>query len=191
MFFNFICGLFAHYIFYILFLIHKLFNIKQRSLYNTNVSSNPVQGEVYSTHIMWSSLSVTCDRSVVFSKGNLVSSTNKTDSHDIIEILLKVSLSTINPTLYSTEYQEYDFYTYTRKTTNQDVIINKYNVLIVRLLNTHSKVLKPIGLVYHVHGTLNIDIYRGRVNSLVITYMDGVSLIGLIRHIVVPAQWPW
>jgi hypothetical protein len=131
---------------------------------------------------------VTCDRSVVFSKGNLVSSTNKTDSHDIIEILLKVSLSTINPTLYSTEYQEYDFYTYTRKTTNQDVIINKYNVLIVRLLNTHSKVLKPIGLVYHVHGTLNIDIYRGRVNSLVITYMDGVSLIGLTRHIVVPAQ---
>jgi len=86
------------------------------------------------------------------------------------------------------EYQEYDFYTYTRKTTNQDVIISKYNVLIVRLLNTHSKVLKPIGLGYHVHGTLNIDIYRGRVNSLVITYMDGVSLIGLTRHIVVPAQ---
>jgi hypothetical protein len=38
--------------------------------------------------IMWSSLSVTCDRSVVFS-------TNKTDHHDITEILLKVALSSV------------------------------------------------------------------------------------------------
>jgi hypothetical protein len=35
--------------------------------------------------------SVTCDRSVVFS-------TNKTDCHDITEILLKVVLNTIKPT---------------------------------------------------------------------------------------------
>ena len=35
--------------------------------------------------------SVTCDRSVVFS-------TNKTDRHDITEILLKVVLNTIKPT---------------------------------------------------------------------------------------------
>ena len=40
-------------------------------------------------------LLVTCDRSVVFS-GTLVSSTNKTDHHDITEILLKVALNTIN-----------------------------------------------------------------------------------------------
>jgi len=33
-----------------------------------------------------------------FSPGPLVSSTNKTDCHDIIEILLKVALSTIKPT---------------------------------------------------------------------------------------------
>ena len=39
-------------------------------------------------NIMWSSLSVTCDRSVV-------SFTNKTDRHDITEILLKVGLNTI------------------------------------------------------------------------------------------------
>jgi hypothetical protein len=32
-----------------------------------------------------------------FSPGNLVSSTNKTDCHDIIEILLKVVLNTITP----------------------------------------------------------------------------------------------
>jgi len=31
-----------------------------------------------------------------FSPGTLVSSTNKTDCHDMIEILLKVALNTIN-----------------------------------------------------------------------------------------------
>jgi hypothetical protein len=51
------------------------------------VSSNLDQGEVY--NIMWSSLSVTCDRSVGFSGyfGFL--------HHDITEILLKVVLNTI------------------------------------------------------------------------------------------------
>jgi len=56
------------------------------------VSSNLDQGEVY--NIMRKSLSVTCDRSVVFSG----SSTNKTDRHDITEILLKVALNTIKQT---------------------------------------------------------------------------------------------
>jgi plasmid replication initiation protein len=54
------------------------------------MSSNLDQGEVY--NIMWYSLSVTCDRSVVFS------STNKTYHHDITEILLKVALNTIKQT---------------------------------------------------------------------------------------------
>jgi len=44
-------------------------------------------------------LSVTCGRSLVFS-GYSVSSTHKTDRHDITEILLKVALNTI--TLYIT-----------------------------------------------------------------------------------------
>ena len=44
-------------------------------------------------NIMWSSLSVTWHSSGVFS-GTPVSSTNKTDRHDITEILLKVTLST-------------------------------------------------------------------------------------------------
>ena len=43
------------------------------------------------------SLSVTCDRSVVLS-GYSVSSTNKTDHHDITEMLLKVALNSINQT---------------------------------------------------------------------------------------------
>jgi hypothetical protein len=43
------------------------------------------------------SLSVTCDRSVVFSMYVSVSSTYKTDRHDdITEILMKVVLGTIN-----------------------------------------------------------------------------------------------
>ena len=48
-------------------------------------------------------MSVTCHRSVVFSKGTPVSSSNKTDCHDINEILLKVVLNTIIPFL-STMY---------------------------------------------------------------------------------------
>ena len=51
----------------------------------THVSSNPDQGGVH-----YVIKSVTCDRSVVFS-------TNKTDRHDITEILLKVVLNTIKP----------------------------------------------------------------------------------------------
>ena len=46
------------------------------------VISNPARGEVYSTG-RW------------FSPGPSVSSTNKTDRHDIAEILLKVALNTI------------------------------------------------------------------------------------------------
>jgi hypothetical protein len=46
---------------------------------------------------------MTCGRSVVFSLGTPVCSTNKTDRHDITEILLKVALITItlipNPSL--------------------------------------------------------------------------------------------
>ena len=49
-------------------------------------------------NIMWSSLSVTCGRSVV-SPGISVSSTNKIDRHEITEILLKVASNTITLTL--------------------------------------------------------------------------------------------
>jgi len=48
-------------------------------------------------------LLVTCSRSVVFS-GTLVSSINKTDGHDVTEMLLKVVLNTITQTLTLTQY---------------------------------------------------------------------------------------
>ena len=59
------------------------------------LSSNPAQGEVYN---------IICDKVCQwlaagrwFSSGPPVSSTNKTDRHDITEILLKVALNTIKP----------------------------------------------------------------------------------------------
>jgi hypothetical protein len=61
------------------------------------VSSNPAHGEVYSIQHFVISLSVTCSRSVAF-QCITVSSTNKTDQHDITEILLKVALNTITLT---------------------------------------------------------------------------------------------
>jgi hypothetical protein len=55
------------------------------------VSSNPNRGEVYSIQHY-----VICV-SRWFSPGTPVSSTNKTDHHDIAKILLKVELNTIHP----------------------------------------------------------------------------------------------
>ena len=55
------------------------------------VSSISVNDEVYSIQHYVIKLSVICDRSVVFSGY----STNKTDCHDITEILLKVALITL------------------------------------------------------------------------------------------------
>jgi len=60
------------------------------------VSSNPVHGEVYS--IQQYVIKFVSDLRQVggFPPGIPVASTNKTDSHDITEILLKVDLNTIN-----------------------------------------------------------------------------------------------
>jgi hypothetical protein len=54
------------------------------------------------------SLSVTCDRSVVFSEYS-GSPTNKNDRHEITEILLKVALNTIKKTNKQTNNQTNDF----------------------------------------------------------------------------------
>jgi homoserine acetyltransferase len=69
--------------------------ISTMSITTKVVSSNPVQGEVHSIqHYVTKFVSdLTCRW---FSPGTLVSITNKTNSHDITEILLTVALNTIN-----------------------------------------------------------------------------------------------
>jgi hypothetical protein len=59
------------------------------------VSSNPAHGEVYSIHYVCQKLSI----GRWFSTGTPVSSTYKTNRHDITEILLKVALNNIILTL--------------------------------------------------------------------------------------------
>ena len=58
------------------------------------VSSNPTRGEMYSIQHYVISLSVTCDRSVVFT-GYSCSLHQMTDRQDITDILLKVGLIAI------------------------------------------------------------------------------------------------
>ena len=65
-----------------------------QSVHTTNkvVSSNPAEARCTQCNIMSLMLSVTCDRSVVFS-GTPVSSNKKTDCYDITEILLRLVLN--------------------------------------------------------------------------------------------------
>ena len=59
------------------------------------VSSNPAHGEVYSIQHYVIKFVSDIASNLWFSPGTLVSFTNKTDCHDITEILLKVALNTI------------------------------------------------------------------------------------------------
>jgi hypothetical protein len=63
------------------------------------VGSNPVHGEVYSIQQYVIKFVSDVRQVGFFFTGTPVSSTNKTDRHDITEILLKVALSTIIITL--------------------------------------------------------------------------------------------
>ena len=67
------------------------------------VSSNPVHGEVYSIqHYVIKFVSNL--RQVGGFLRYSDSSTNKTDRHDITEILLKVALNTINQLIHANQY---------------------------------------------------------------------------------------
>ena len=58
------------------------------------VSSNPTHGEVYSIQHYVIKFVSDLPQVCCFLKGTPVSSTNKTERHDITEILLKVALNT-------------------------------------------------------------------------------------------------
>jgi len=62
------------------------------------VSSNPAQGEVLLDTTLCDKVRQLLATCQWFSPGTPVSSTNKTDRHDITDILLKVPLNTINRT---------------------------------------------------------------------------------------------
>ena len=63
------------------------------------VSSNPADGELYSIqHNMIKFVSDLREVTQWFSSDTLVFSSNKSDRHDIAEILMKVTLNTINLT---------------------------------------------------------------------------------------------
>ena len=64
---------------------------------NKVVSSNPAHGDVYSIQIYMIEVCQWLATGWWFSPGTPVSSSNKTDHHDINEILLKVALNTIAP----------------------------------------------------------------------------------------------
>ena len=59
------------------------------------MSSNPVYGEVYSIQLYVIKFVSDLPQVDGFLRVPIVSSTNKTDRHDVAEILLKVALNTI------------------------------------------------------------------------------------------------
>ena len=61
----------------------------------TKVSSNPAHGEVYSIQHYVIHFVIDYAAGRWFSPGTLVSSTNKTERHDMAEILLKMALNPI------------------------------------------------------------------------------------------------
>jgi hypothetical protein len=67
---------------------------KTFSITTKGVSSNPVHGEVYSIQHYVIKVCQWLATGLWFSPGPQVSSTYKTDRHDITEILLKVALNT-------------------------------------------------------------------------------------------------
>ena len=70
--------------------------------------------------VMWWSLSVTCDRSVVFS-GTLVSSTNKTDCHNITDVRF-----------WYHDFSQYQFYSVTRNSNTVNIFLSHLKPITLR-----------------------------------------------------------
>jgi hypothetical protein len=92
------------------------------------------------SNIMWSGFSVT-DR--WFSPNTPVSSTNKTDRHDITEILLKVALNTINPFFNVYNIQTGIVYNYRYKI---------QNYIKIRMIDDYLLTLKILTVIMNVNG---------------------------------------
>ena len=73
-----------------------------------------------------------------FSKGTLVSSTNKNERHDIAEILLKVALNTIN---LPTHIKKIHHLNHSATEASDKIRLLMYFILSVLLLQTSSKTL--------------------------------------------------
>jgi hypothetical protein len=118
-------------------------------------------------NIMWWSLSVTCGKSVV-SPGTLVSFTNKTDSHDIAEILLKVALNTMTLTLkyHSTNVGFLITVTMLEGILRKRKIImekknNKVQILIRKIINANNmNSYKKLYIILMNISTMFKDIFR-------------------------------
>jgi hypothetical protein len=78
--------------------------MKSVPIFTNHVRSNPVHGEVYLIQHYVIKFVTDLRQVAVFSLGTPVSSTNKTNRHDIIELLLKMVLNIITLTLSEPDF---------------------------------------------------------------------------------------
>jgi hypothetical protein len=109
---------------------------------------------------------VTCGRSVV-SPGTLVSFTNKTDSHDIADILLKVALNTMTLVLKHHSTNVGFLITVTmlegilRKENHYGKKNNKVQILIRKIINANNmNSYKKLYLILMNISTMLKDVFR-------------------------------
>jgi hypothetical protein len=108
---------------------------------------------------------VTCGRSVV-SPGTLVSFTNKTDSHDIAEILLKVALNTMTLTLKHHSVRFLITVTMLEGILRKGKIImennnNKVQILIRKIINANNmNSNKKLYIILMNISTMHKDVFR-------------------------------
>jgi hypothetical protein len=98
------------------------------------ISAYPVHGQVYS--IQHYVIKFVND---LLSPGSPVSSTNKTDRHDITEILLKVALNTINPNLFHNNSCKWSNYVYVTILLNSICYNLNFTHLCTCINNTQNK----------------------------------------------------
>ena len=112
------------------------------------VSLNPAHGEVYSIQHYVIKVCKWLPADQWFSPGTSVSYTNKTDRHDITEILLKVVLNTITPNPNKQKWKKYYRCPQTHRRHRHSIIFN--------LLYCHKKNKYLFLKWYEFNYTMNI-----------------------------------